>query len=97
MLPVQPEAGEALPPATTKISSHLRWRGSGKIRKSNSRMAQPNSASITAGMIVKWSVGRVELAHIDHWAPPATVGQRRRGTAGGDTGAPPAFCTAPPK
>ena len=47
------EAGEDLGRATTKISRHLRWRGSGKIRKSNSRMAQPNSASMTAGMMVK--------------------------------------------
>ncbi len=42
--------------SATKMRSHLRWRGSGKIRKSNSRIAQPNSASITAGMMEKWSM-----------------------------------------
>ena len=45
--PVKPSA------SATKSSSHFFCRGSGKIRKSKIRMAQPNSASITAGMMVK--------------------------------------------
>jgi hypothetical protein len=58
-----PIAGESLAAQHEPDTSRLRWRGSGKIQKSNSRMAQPNSAS-RPGMMDEVIGGAViELAH----------------------------------